>query len=223
MKLQWDKTGEHFYENGVSHGVLYRMQDSRTNALTGNGYEKGVVWNGLTTVTESPEGAELSPIYADNIKYLNLMSVEEFNATIEAYTYPDEFEVCDGSAELSEGIKIGQQDRRSFGFSYQTKIGNDLNPNLGYKIHIIYGAMASPSERSYETLNDDPDAMTFSWDISTVPVEVKGYKPTAHLEIDSTKVPADKLAKIEAALYGTEDEEPRILLPDEIVELLATD
>ena len=213
-KLQWDKTGEHFYETGVDHGVLYPMNDG------GQTYATGVAWNGLTAVTESPEGAEVSAIYADNIKYLNLMSAEDFKATIEAYTYPEEFEQCDGSASLVEGVKIGQQSRKAFGFCYRTKVGNDLNPELGYKIHIIYGATAAPTERAYETVNDSPEAITFSWEVSTIPVEVTGFKPTAHVEIDSTKVEPAKLAKIEAKLYGSETEEPTLLMPDEIVALI---
>lgn len=213
-KLQWDKTGEHFYETGVDHGVLYPMNDG------GQTYATGVAWNGLTAVTESPEGAEVSAIYADNIKYLNLMSAEDFKATIEAYTYPEEFEQCDGSASLAEGVKIGQQARKAFGFCYRTKVGNDLNPELGYKIHIIYGATAAPTERAYETVNDSPEAITFSWEVSTIPVEVTGFKPTAHVEIDSTKVEPAKLAKIEAKLYGSETEEPTLLMPDEIVALI---
>ena len=213
-KLQWDKTGEHFYETGVDHGVLYPMNDG------GQTYATGVAWNGLTAVTESPEGAEVSAIYADNIKYLNLMSAEDFKATIEAYTYPEEFEQCDGSASLAQGVKIGQQSRKAFGFCYRTKIGNDLNPELGYKIHIVYGATAAPTERAYETVNDSPEAITFSWEVSTIPVEVTGFKPTAHVEIDSTKVESAKLAKIEAKLYGSETEEPTLLMPDEIVALI---
>lgn len=216
-KLNWDKSGEHFYETGVSHGVLYPMSD-----VPGT-YGKGVAWNGLSSVTESPSGAEVSAIYADNIKYLNLMSAEEFEGTIEAYTYPDEFKACDGSVELEKGVTIGQQKRKAFAFSYQTKVGNDLDPEAGYKIHIIYGALAQPSERAYETVNDSPDAITFSWEISTTPVAVTGYKPTAHLEIDSTKVAPEKLAKIEAALYGSDSEtssEPKLLMPDEIVAML---
>lgn len=213
-KLQWDKTGEHFYETGVDHGVLYPMNDG------GQTYATGVAWNGLTAVTESPEGAEVSAIYADNIKYLNLMSAEDFKATIEAYTYPEEFEQCDGSASLAQGVKIGQQARKAFGFCYRTKLGNDLNPELGYKIHIIYGATAAPTERAYETVNDSPEAITFSWEVSTIPVEVTGFKPTAHVEIDSTKVEPAKLAKIEAKLYGSETEEPTLLMPDEIVALI---
>lgn len=213
-KLQWDKTGEHFYETGVDHGVLYPMNDG------GQTYDTGVAWNGLTAVTESPEGAEVSAIYADNIKYLNLMSAEDFKATIEAYTYPEEFEQCDGSASLVQGVKIGQQSRKAFGFCYRTKVGNDLNPELGYKIHIVYGATAAPTERAYETVNDSPEAITFSWEVSTIPVEVTGFKPTAHVEIDSTKVEPAKLAKIEAKLYGSETEEPTLLMPDEIVALI---
>ena len=213
-KLQWDKTGEHFYETGVDHGVLYPMNDG------GQTYATGVAWNGLTAVTESPEGAEVSAIYADNIKYLNLMSAEDFKATIEAYTYPEEFEQCDGSASLAQGVKIGQQSRKAFGFCYRTKVGNDLNPELGYKIHIIYGATAAPTERAYETVNDSPEAITFSWEVSTIPVEVTGFKPTAHVEIDSTKVEPAKLAKIEAKLYGSETEEATLLMPDEILALI---
>lgn len=214
-KLVWDKAGEHFYETGVSHGVLYPMSD------TPGTYDKGVAWNGLSTVTESPSGAEVSAIYADNIKYLNLMSAEEFEGSIEAYTYPDEFMKCDGSASLTDGLTVGQQNRKTFAFCYQTKVGNDLDPEAGYKIHIIYGALASPSERSYETVNDSPDAITFSWDITTTPVEVTGLKPTAHLEIDSTKVKdKSKLAKVEDALYGSTSEEPKLLLPDEILNIL---
>lgn len=213
-KLVWDKSGEHFYETGVSHGVLYPMSE------TPGTYDKGVAWNGLSSVTESPSGAEVSAIYADNIKYLNLMSAEEFEGTIEAYTYPDEFKVCDGSADLADGVVIGQQNRRTFAFCYQTKVGNDLNPELGYKIHIIYGALAQPSERAYETVNDSPEAITFSWEISTTPVDVAGFKPTAHIEIDSTKVGAEKMAKVEAKLYGDASEEPTLLLPDEILALV---
>ena len=230
-KIIWDAVGEHFYETGVDHGVLYVMG--------ANGqYGKGVAWNGLTAVTESPEGAEVSAVYADNIKYLNLMSAEDFKATIEAYTYPDEFEACDGSATLGAvgesagiaGIKVGQQARKTFAFCYRTKVGSDTNPELGYKIHIIYGALAAPSERAYETVNDSPEAITFSWEISTVPVEVAGMKPTAHLEIDSTKIDSAKLTLIENKLFGTDPDDtqtpptagsdPELLLPDDIIELL---
>lgn len=217
-KLVWDKAGEHIYETGVSKGVLYVMSN------TPGTYEKGVAWNGLSSVSESPTGAEVSAIYADNIKYLNLMSREEFEGSIEAYTYPDEFMACDGSAspENAKGFVVGQQDRKTFAFCYQTKVGNDLNPEAGYKIHIIYGALASPSERSYETVNDSPEAMTFSWDITTTPVAVTGFKPTAHVELDSTKIEKTKLEKIEAKLYGTDEPsgEPTLLMPDEIIGML---
>ena len=217
-KLVWDKAGEHIYETGVSKGVLYVMSD------TPGTYEKGVAWNGLSSVSESPTGAEVSAIYADNIKYLNLMSREEFEGSIEAYTYPDEFMACDGSAspENAKGFVVGQQDRKTFAFCYQTKVGNDLNPEAGYKIHIIYGALASPSERSYETVNDSPEAMTFSWDITTTPVAVTGFKPTAHVELDSTKIDKTKLEKIEAKLYGTDEPsgEPTLLMPDDIIKML---
>lgn len=217
-KLVWDEAGKHIYETGVSKGVLYVMSD------TPGTYGKGVAWNGLSSVSESPTGAEVSAIYADNIKYLNLMSREEFEGSIEAYTYPDEFMACDGSAspENANGFVIGQQDRKTFAFCYQTKVGNDLNPEAGYKIHIIYGALASPSERSYETVNDSPEAMTFSWDITTTPVAVTGFKPTAHVELDSTKIEKTKLAKIEAKLYGTDEPsgEPTLLMPDEIIGML---
>ena len=217
-KLVWDEAGKHIYETGVSKGVLYVMSN------TPGTYEKGVAWNGLSSVSESPTGAEVSAIYADNIKYLNLMSREEFEGSIEAYTYPDEFMACDGSAspEDANGFVIGQQDRKTFAFCYQTKIGNDLNPEAGYKIHIIYGALASPSERSYETVNDSPEAMTFSWDITTTPVAVTGFKPTAHVELDSTKIEKTKLEKIEAKLYGTDEPsgEPTLLMPDEIIGML---
>ena len=217
-KLVWDEAGKHIYETGVSKGVLYVMSD------TPGTYEKGVAWNGLSSVSESPTGAEVSAIYADNIKYLNLMSREEFEGSIEAYTYPDEFMACDGSAspEDAKGFIVGQQDRKTFAFCYQTKVGNDLNPEAGYKIHIIYGALASPSERSYETVNDSPEAMTFSWDITTTPVAVTGFKPTAHVELDSTKIDKTKLEKIEAKLYGTDepDGEPTLLMPDDIITML---
>ena len=217
-KLVWDEAGKHIYETGVSKGVLYVMSD------TPGTYEKGVAWNGLSSVSESPTGAEVSAIYADNIKYLNLMSREEFEGSIEAYTYPDEFMACDGSAspEDAKGFIVGQQDRKTFAFCYQTKVGNDLNPEAGYKIHIIYGALASPSERSYETVNDSPEAMTFSWDITTTPVAVTGFKPTAHVELDSTKIDKTKLEKIEAKLYGTDEPsgEPTLLMPDEIINML---
>ena len=214
MKLTWDKTGERLYETGVDHGVLYPMQ-------VGGQYNKGVAWNGLTAVTESPSGAEPTPIYADNIKYLNLMSAEEFGFTIEAYMYPDEFGECDGSASIATGVTIGQQSRKTFGLSYRTVLGNDVDNNdYGYKLHLIYGALANPSEKGYTTINDSPEAITFSWECSTTPVNVEGFKPTACVTIDSTKVDPDKLAALEAILYGTESEEARLPLPDEIVTLM---
>lgn len=211
-KIKWDQTGERFYETGVSKGVLY--------PLAAGAYSKGVAWNGLTAVNESPSGAEATPLYADNIKYLNLMSAEEFGATIEAYTYPDEFAACNGEAELTTGVSIGQQARSTFGLSYQTKIGNDQNSELGYKIHLIYGALAAPSEKAYATVNDSPEAITFSWEISTTPVEVTGFKPTATIVVDSTKVDAEKLAALEAILYGSEQNEARLPLPNEVLEII---
>lgn len=214
MKLVWDKIGEKFFETGVNKGVLYPQSSEGT-------YNKGVAWNGLTAVTESPSGAEATPLYADNIKYLNLVSAEEFGATVEAYTYPNEFAACNGEAALVEGITVGQQKRTPFGMAYQTKIGNDVDNELGYKIHLIYGALAAPSEKAYATVNDSPEAITFSWELTTTPVEVgEGFKPTASLVIDSTKVAADKLAALEAILYGTEDAEARLPLPSEVLELV---
>lgn len=225
MKLVWDKTGDHFYETGVKNGVLYPMSASGT-------YPKGVAWNGLTAITESPSGAEPTALYADDIKYLNLMSNEEFGATIEAYTYPDEFAECDGSASLTEGVYIGQQARKTFGLCYRTTLGNDAKGNdYGYKLHIIYGAMASPSEKAYSTINDSPDAITFSWELTTTPVAVANFKPTASLTIDSTKANAEKLAALEEILYGkdgTGDDnsvgavDPHLPLPDEIATLMKT-
>lgn len=225
MKLVWDKTGERYYETGVKQGVIYPQ-------ATGGTYPKGVAWNGLSAVTESPSGAEANPVYADDIKYLNLMSNEEFGATIEAYTYPDEFAQCDGSAEIATGVSIGQQTRKPFGLSYKTTLGNDTEGNdYGYKLHLIYGALAAPSEKAYATINDSPDAITFSWEVTTTPVSVSGFKPTAQLTIDSTKVDAEKLAALEEILYGkdpTEPErsdgaEPRLPLPDEVATLMADD
>lgn len=210
-KLVWDKTGERKYETGVSKGVLYPQSNGT--------YPKGVVWNGLTAVNESPSGAEATPLYADNIKYLNLMSAEEFGATIEAYMYPDEFAECNGEKDLVDGVSIGQQKRTPFGLSYQTKIGSDTDNDLGYKIHLIYGALAAPSEKAYATINDSPEAITFSWEVSTTPVEVAGAKPTASLTIDSTKVNAEKLAAFEKILYGDADTEARLPLPDEVATL----
>lgn len=210
-KIKWDQTGERYYETGVSKGVLYPYAN--------NAYAKGVAWNGLINVSESPEGAEATPLYADNIKYLNLMSAEEFKATIEAYTYPDEFAACNGEASLETGVSIGQQKRSQFGLSYQTKIGNDVDSELGYKIHLVYGALAAPSEKAYATVNDSPEAITFSWEISTTPVEVPGFKPTASLVIDSTKVNKEKLAQFEAMLYGDESNEAKLPLPSEVAAL----
>lgn len=193
-RIVWDQSGERLYETGVDHGVLFPVEN--------NVYGAGVAWNGLTQVTESPSGAEATALYADNIKYLSLMSAEDFGATVEAYTYPDEFAECDGSAAVSKGVMIGQQERKAFGLAYRTKVGNDQNDNLGYKIHLIYGAKASPSERSYSTVNDSPEAITFSWELTTTPINVTGRKPTALLTIDSTKVDKDKLKKFEDILYG---------------------
>lgn len=210
-KIKWDQTGERLYETGVSKGVLYPYAN--------NSYAKGVAWNGLINVSESPEGAEATPLYADNIKYLNLMSAEEFKATIEAYTYPDEFAPCNGEASLEEGVSIGQQKRSQFGLSYQTKIGNDVDSDLGYKIHLVYGALAAPSEKAYATVNDSPEAITFSWEITTTPVEVPGFKPTASLVIDSTKVDPTKLAEFEKKLYGDETNEATLPLPSEVASL----
>ena len=218
-KLVWDNTGERLYETGVSKGVLY--------IPTEGVYSKGVAWNGLTAVTESPSGAEATPLYADDIKYLNLMSNEEFGCTIEAYTYPDEFAECDGSASLSDGVYIGQQARKTFGFCYRTVIGNDTeNNDHGYKLHLIYGCLAAPSEKSYATINDSPEAITFSWEVSTTPVNVTGHKPTACITIDSTKVNPTKLTELENKLYGTDGNggsatEPMLPLPDEIAQIFA--
>ena len=216
-KIVWDKTGERLYETGVDRGVLY-VQSNGT-------YSKGVAWNGLTAVTESPTGAEATPLYADNIKYLNLMSAEEFGCTIEAYTYPEEFAECDGSAELAAGVTIGQQARKPFGLSYRTKIGNDAAGNeFGYKLHLIYGCLAAPSEKAYTSINDSPEATTFSWEVSTTPVSVDDHSPTASITIDSTKVEPTKLAALEEILYGKDGNsgvgtEPRLPLPSEIATL----
>lgn len=212
-KLVWDTTGERYYETGVKNGVLY-VQSAGT-------YPKGVVWNGLTAVTESPSGAEATPLYADDIKYLNLMSNEEFGATIEAYTYPDEFAACDGSAALTEGVMLGQQTRSTFGLCYRTSLGNDTEGVAhGYKLHLIYGCLASPSEKAYSTINDSPEAITFSWEVSTTPVEVTGHKPTSCITIDSTKVDPGKLAALEKVLYGDTEVEPHLPLPDEIASIM---
>ena len=224
-KLVWDKTGERYYETGVKNGVLYPIQPNGT-------YSKGVAWNGLTAVTESPSGAENTPLYADDIKYLNLVSAEEFGATVEAYTYPDEFAECDGSASIADGVMIGQQARKIFGMSYKTTVGNDVDGNShGYKLHLIYGATASPSEKAYATINDSPEAITFSWEIATTPVNVTGFKPTASLVIDSTKANPTKLASLEEILYGkdptseglSDGVDPRLPLPDEIATIMAAE
>lgn len=209
-KLVFDESGKRFYETGVSKGVLY-VQDAN------GAYPQGVAWNGLTAVNEAPSGAEATPLYADDIKYLELRSAEEFGATIEAYTYPDEFEQCDGSAELAEGVVIGQQARKAFGLCYRTIVGNDVQGNdFGYKLHLIYGATAAPSEKAYATVNDSPEAVTFSWEVTCTPVEVEGFKPTATVVIDSRKVDAEKLAALEAKLYGSDSEEAQLPLPAEI-------
>ena len=214
-KIVWDQTGARLYETGVKQGVLY-VQDS------GGTYPKGVAWNGLTTVTESPSGAEATPLYADDIKYLNLMSTEELSGTIEAYTYPDEFAECDGSASIATGVYIGQQARKTFGLCYRTTLGNDVDNNAhGYKLHLVYGCLASPSEKAYSTINDSPEAITFSWEFSTTPVNVTGFKPTANIVIDSTKVNAEKLAALEKILYGDAQTEARLPLPDEVASTMA--
>lgn len=224
FKIAWDQTGERLYETGVDRGVLYHLDES-------NKYTKGYAWNGLTGVTESPAGAEATDLYADNIKYLSMRSAETFGATIEAYTYPDEFAECDGSAEIATGVKIGQQSRKTFGLCYRTVIGNDVNGNdHGYLLHLIYGCTASPSEKAYATINDSPEAITFSWEVTTTPVNVEGFKPTASLTIDSTKANATDLATLEGILYGTAAGaegtpaavEPRLPLPDEVAEIMST-
>lgn len=225
-RLVWDKTGERFYETGVDRGVLYVYDSAQAR------YGSGVAWNGLTGVTESPSGAEPTAIYADNQKYLTMMSAEEYGATIEAYTYPDEWAECDGSANIATGVSIGQQARKSFGLCYRTLIGNDVDGNdHGYKLHIIYGGQASPSEKAYATVNDSPEAMTLSWEVSTTPVSVAGFKPTACLTIDSTKADATKLKALEVILYGKDPTGPetndgvaaRLPLPDEIATLMTPD
>ena len=214
-KLVWDQTGEREYETGVKNGVLYPQGEGGT-------YPKGIAWNGLISVTESPSGAEEQALYADDIKYAAPRSREEFGATIEAYTYPEAFEKCDGSAQLAPGVTIGQQTRTPFGLAYKTTIGNDTeNNNYGYKLHLIYGATAAPSEKAYQTINDSPEAITFSWELTTTPVSVKGYEPTAILTIDSTKTDPTKLATLEGILFGSEETEARLPLPDEIATIMA--
>lgn len=213
-KIVWDESGKRTYETGVRKGVLY-LQDAQ------GAYTKGVAWNGLTAVTESPSGAEPTALYADDIKYLELFSAEEFGATIEAYTYPAEFEKCDGSASLGTGVTIGQQDRATFGLCYRTVLGNDVKGSeFGYKLHLIYGAKAKPSEKGYQTINDSPEAITFSWEVSTTPVNVAGFKPTACVTIDSTKIDPDKLTQIETLLYGDTSAEAKLPLPDEIAQIV---
>ena len=214
-KITWDDLGERFFETGVDRGVLYLKAENGT-------YGDGVAWNGLTAVTESPSGADLTDFWADNIKYASLRAAEEFGATIEAYTYPDEFALCDGSAELAGGVYIGQQSRANFGFSYRTSINNDvgLDRDVAYKLHLIYNASASPSEKAYSTINDSPEAMTFSWELSTTGVAVTGHKHTSSIVIDSTKADATKLAALEKILYGDADVAARMPLPDEVKTLM---
>ena len=214
-KIVWDESGKRTYETGVRNGVLYLLDAQ-------GAYSKGVAWNGLTAVTESPSGAEPTALYADDMKYLELFSAEEFGATIEAYTYPEEFEKCDGSASLGVGVTIGQQDRATFGLCYKTVIGNDVQgSNYGYKLHLIYGAKAKPSEKGYQTINDSPEAITFSWEVSTTPVNVEGFKPTACVTIDSTRIEPGKLAQIEALLFGGEATEAKLPLPNEIAAIVS--
>ena len=217
-RITWDNTGERYYETGVKMGVLYPIQ-------TGGVYTKGVAWNGLTAGTESPSGAEATALYADDVKYLNLMSNEEFGATIEAYTYPDEFAECDGSAALAAGVMIGQQKRKTFGLCYRTTVGNDVDgSDYGYKLHLVYGCLAAPSEKAYATINDSPEAITFSWEVSTTPVNVSGFKPTSQITIDSTKVDETKLKNLEDILYGKDGDtsaEPKLPLPDEVAAIFS--
>lgn len=213
-RLTWDNTGERYYETGVRQGVLYPQDDAGI-------YPKGVAWNGLTAITESPSGAESNPLYADDIKYLDLTSAEEYGATIEAYTYPDEFGPCQGEKELVDGVSIGQQDRSAFGLSWRTVLGNDTkNDAYGYKLHLMYNGKAAPSEKGYESINDSPDAITMSWEVTTTPINVTGEKPTAILTINSTKTDAKKLKALEDILYGTAEKEPRLPLPDEVIEIM---
>lgn len=217
-KIEWDKTGEHKYETGVDHAVLYIRDKS-------GAYANGYAWNGVTSISESPSGAESSAQYADNMKYLNLISAEEFGATIEAFTYPDEFAQCNGEVEVAPGVNIGQQKRSTFGLSYRTKTGDDVNgQDKFYKLHLVYGCTASPSERAYATINESPEAMSFSWELNTNPEPVKGHndmKPTSLITIDSREVDKAKLTRIEEVLYGTDEVEPRLPLPDEIISMLS--
>lgn len=212
--LAWDQVGERLYETGVDHGVLYLPDGA-------GAYNDGFAWNGLTTVTESPSGAEANPQFADNIKYLNLLSAEEFGATIEAFTYPDEFAQCDGTATPSPGVSVGQQTRKQFGLCYRTRLGNDIDGvDNGYKLHLVYGAQASPSEKAYATINDSPEAIAFSWDVTTSPVQVTGLKPTSLIVVDSTEVDPADLATLESQLYGDADNDARLPLPDEVITIL---
>ena len=216
-KLTWDASGARIYETGTDRGVLYPKNDSGE-------YGTGVAWNGLTGVTESPSGADETALYADNIKYLSLYSAEDFGCTIECYTYPEEWALCDGSAEIAEGVMAAQQTRRGFGFSYRTILGNDEKLNdYGYKIHIVYGATASPSDKSYETVNDSPNAITFSYEVKTIPIRFAddAFKPTSVLTIDSTKADEDALKALEAVLYGTTLADPRLPLPDEVIDIMS--
>lgn len=218
-KITWDETGKRLYETGVKQAVLYLQKNKTTD---GKPYAKGVAWNGVTNISEKPTGAEATALYADDTKYLNLISNEDFEASIEAYTYPDEFATCDGSAEIATGVSIGQQNRDTFGLCYRTTLGNDVDGNnFGYKLHLIYGATAAPTEKGYSTINDSPEAITFSWELKTTPVNVTGYKPTASLTIDSTKCDAEKLAELEAILYGSETEDARLPLPDEVASIIS--
>lgn len=220
-RVEWDKIGERFYETGVDHGVLYPQ--------SGGAYKNGVPWNGLTNISENPSGAEDNALWADNMKYLNLKSAEEFGLTLECYTYPDEWAACNGESELLEGVTLGQQRRNTFGLSYRTKIGNDTDgEDHGYKIHMVYGCSASPSEKSYATVNDSPEAITFSYEITTTPVNVSGvdstgkaFKPVSLITVDSTRIGEEKLKILEDILYGSEDGEARLPLPDELRTLLA--
>lgn len=212
-KIEWDKTGERYLETGVDHGVLYPYNTS-TKA-----YDTGVAWNGLTNISESPSGADSNDLYADNMKYASLRAAEDFGATIEAYTFPDEFAICDGSVEIIEGVNIYQQARPTFGLSYRTKVTNDMGIEE-YKIHLVYGASASPSERSYATTNDSPDAISFSWELTTTPVNVEGYKATALVTIDTRKVEADAIAALEKVLYGDEESDPKLPMPDEVIKII---
>jgi len=215
--LEWDKTGERTYETGISKGVFYPMSDN-------NDYPKGYAWNGLSSVSENPSGAESTSVYADNIKYLNLISAEDFGATIEAYTAPDEFAICDGSAAIATGVSVRQQTRKKFGLCYRTEIGNDAQgENFGYKLHLVYNCTAAPSEHSYSTINDSPEADTMSWEITTTAEPIPGYKASATITIDSTKVAKEKLTALEAMLYGTESEDAKLPTPKEIIDLFKSE